>query len=313
MLDAVETTFAEIARQIAVRELALIAAMNPDRVSETLHNNGVDRSKVRVYEVPSNDTWARDHGPVTVYEDSAPLLLDFVFNGWGGKFPAELDNVVTRRLHERGAYGNARLETVDFILEGGAIDSDGAGTVLTTSQCLLTPTRNVGLTRNQIDATLRNTLGLDRVLWLNHGYLAGDDTDSHVDTLARFCDASTIAYVSCADPDDEHYESLAAMERELTAFRTPDGAPYHLVALPLPSACYDDDGARLPATYANFAIVNGAVLAPVYEVPEDGDALALLAQCFPDREVVGVPCRTLISQHGSLHCVTMQIPEGVIL
>ena len=313
MLDAVEMTFAEIARQIATRELVLIAAMNPDRVSETLRNAKVDRSNVRIYEVPSNDTWARDHGPVTVYEDGMPLLLDFVFNGWGGKFPADRDNLVTRKLHEWGAYGDTRVATVDFVLEGGAIDSDGVGTLLTTSQCLLTPTRNIGLTQSQIEELLRSTFGLGRVLWLHHGYLAGDDTDSHVDTLARFCDVSTIAYVSCSDPEEEHYESLAAMKRELTAFRTPDGLPYRLVGLPLPSACYDDDGARLPATYANFLIVNGAVLVPTYDVPEDGEALAALTECFRDREVIGVPCRTLISQHGSLHCVTMQIPEGVIL
>jgi agmatine deiminase len=239
--------------------------------------------------------------------------LDFVFNGWGGKFPAELDNGVTRRLHEHGAYGDACFETIEFVLEGGAIDTDGAGTLLTTSQCLLTSTRNGGLTQRQIEEMLLSALGLDRVLWLNHGYLAGDDTDSHVDTLARFCDASTIAYVKCSNPDDEHYESLGAMEAELTALRTADGLPYRLVPLPLPTACFDEHGARLPATYANFLIINGAVLAPVYGVPEDAEALTRLTNCFPDRKIVDVPCRTLIEQHGSLHCVTMQIPKGVVL
>lgn len=313
LLDAVEETFVEITRQAAIREQVLVAAANPDRVRGALRNAGVETGRTRVFEVPSNDAWTRDHGPITVYENDAPLLLDFVFNGWGGKFPSDLDNAVTRSLHELRAYGDARIETLEFVLEGGAIDSDGAGTLLTTSQCLLTSTRNGGLSRDRIEEALRREFGLDRVLWLNHGYLAGDDTDSHVDTLARFCDASTIAYVSCSDENDEHFESLAAMETELTAFRTADGLPYRLVPLPLPAACYDEQGARLPATYANFLVINGAVLAPVYGVPEDVEALSRLACCFPDREIVGIPCRTLIQQHGSLHCVTMQIPEGVAL
>jgi agmatine deiminase len=160
---------------------------------------------------------------------------------------------------------------------------------------------------------LCEVLGMERVLWLDHGFLAGDDTDSHIDTLARFCDSTTIAYVTCADPVDEHYSSLKEMEQELKSLRTRDGAPYRLVGLPMPTPCYDAAGNRLPATYANFLIVNGAVLVPAYGGPEDDEALTILTGCFADREVLGIPCRTLIEQHGSLHCVTMQLPEGVLV
>ncbi len=311
VLDAAEATFAEIVRQVTKWEPVLLAASDRQHSRSVLRDAGVDLSSVHTYEIPSDDTWARDHGPITVYEDGAPLLLDFTFNGWGGKFTADRDNRVTRALHEAGAFGTTPIRSLDVVLEGGSIDSDGAGTLLTTSQCLLTPTRNRELDQTRIEATLRDAFGADRILWLHHGYLAGDDTDSHVDTLARFCNKSTIAHVFCDDAQDEHFESLRAMENELQAFRTRDGAPYRLVRLPLPTPCYDDEGNRLPATYANFLILNGAVLVPAYNVPEDAIARSVLATCFADRVVIGVPCNTLIAQHGSLHCVTMQLPTGV--
>lgn len=311
-LDIVEPTFLEIARRIAEREAVLVAAADAGHVVSLLQRSDIDRNKFRVFNVASDDTWARDHGPVTVLEYGTPLLLDFEFNGWGGKFEARRDNLVTQELHKAGAYGRTDIHAVDFVLEGGSIESDGAGTLLTTSQCLLTPTRNPDQSRNEIEALLLEQFGLDRVLWLNHGYLAGDDTDSHVDTLARFCDESTIAYATCRDPHDEHFDALAAMEQELAAFRTRNGSPYRLVGLPMPTPCFDESGQRLPATYANFLIINGGVLAPTYGVPEDEEALAILQGCFPDRAIVGIPCRTLIAQHGSLHCVTMQIPKGVL-
>lgn len=312
-LDAVERTYVEIVRAIADRERVLIAASDAGQVNSLLRRAKIDRSKIQIYEVPSNDTWARDHGPITIYEDESAVLLDFAFNGWGGKFPADRDNLITRRLYEAGAFGRTRMRSLDFVLEGGSIESDGAGTLLTTSQCLLTSTRNSGLTRDQIEMELCEVLGMERVLWLDHGFLAGDDTDSHIDTLARFCDSTTIAYVTCADPVDEHYSSLKEMEQELKSLRTRDGAPYRLVGLPMPTPCYDAAGNRLPATYANFLIVNGAVLVPAYGGPEDDEALTILTGCFADREVLGIPCRTLIEQHGSLHCVTMQLPEGVLV
>ena len=261
---------------------------------------------------PANDTWARDHGPITVDTADGPALLDFRFNAWGDKFPWEKDDALNRHLANAGVFGKHPLQPVDFVLEGGSIESDGAGTLLTTSECLLTPSRNPSMDRTAIEQLLEEVLGVDRILWLNHGYLAGDDTDSHIDTLARFCAPDHICYVTCPDVADEHYSALAAMEEELQEFRQADGTPYRLTPLPWPDPIYDEDGERLPATYANFLIINGAVLLPVYDVPQDEEAVRIMAGIFPDREIIPIDCRPLIYQHGSLHCVTMQIPAGVV-
>lgn len=315
-LAEVEPVYVALAREIARREKVLIICLDePHRrwVGERLADGGVATARCELRIAPTNDTWTRDYGPLTVLRDGRAELLDFTFNGWGGKFDADLDNAAVRRLHAAGVFGAAPLASFDLILEGGSIDTDGAGTLLTTARCLLAPTRNPALDRAEIERRLGESLGLNRFLWLTHGYLAGDDTDSHVDTLARFCDAHTIAYVRCNDPADEHYTELGAMEQELRTFRTADGAPYRLVPLPWPRARFDRDGQRLPATYANFLIINGAVLVPVYDDPADTLALAALAACFPQREVIGVPCLPLIYQHGSLHCVTMQLPAGVLM
>ena len=314
-LPQVEPVFTEIARQVSRREKVLISCYDSahrDHIEKQLAGAGVDLGQVILHTVPSNDTWARDHGPVTVLCQNEPLLLDFGFNGWGGKYGYELDNRITRRLYAKDSFGDAPLQTVDLVLESGSIEVDGSGTLLTTARCLLAPTRNPKLGREQIEENLKTLLGIIRVLWLQHGYLAGDDTDSHIDTLARFCDRNTIAYVRCDDPQDEHYAELKAMEDELTTFRAADGRPYRLVPLPWPRARYDDDGHRLPATYANFLIINGAVLVPTYDDPADAIALARLQECFPDRELVAINCLPLIYQFGSLHCITMQLPEGVL-
>lgn len=313
-LEDVERCFAAIAREVSARELLLIACEDGAHTSEVLASSGAVMSRVRLYEAPSDDSWARDHAPVTVLEDGRPVLLDFVFNGWGGKFGASKDNALSQVLHAQGAYGSTPLRHVDFVFEGGSIESDGAGTLLTTTQCLLTPTRNPDHDMAGIEARLLNALGGQRVLWLHAGLLEGDDTDGHIDTLARFCDPHTIAYTGCDAPHDPHYEELGRMEEELRALRTLEGEPYRLMRLPLPAPQYDADGWRLPATYANFLIIDGAVLVPTYEDPDhDAKALEVLEACFPERDVVGIDCRCLIAQHGSLHCVTMQFPAGVAL
>jgi agmatine deiminase len=314
-LPQVEPVFTEIVRQVSRREKVLIACYDSrhrTHVEKLLAAAGVYLGRVILHTVPSNDTWARDHGPLTVLCRNEPLLLDFGFNGWGGKYGYELDNQITRRLYAQDSFGEAPLQTVDLVLEGGSIEVDGSGTLLTTARCLLAPTRNPKLGREQIEQNLKTLLGINRILWLQHGYLAGDDTDSHIDTLARFCDRNTLAYVRCDDPQDEHYAELQAMEQELKTFRAADGRPYRLVPLPWPRAKYDEDGQRLPATYANFLIVNGAVLVPTYDDPADDVALARLKECFPDRELVAIDCLPLIYQFGSLHCITMQLPEGVL-
>jgi len=259
------------------------------------------------YDIPTNDTWARDFGPITIEEDRKPVLLDFTFNGWGGKFAAEKDNAATRKLQTKGAFGNTPVRTINFILEGGSIESDGAGTLLTTTECLLNPNRNPSLSKEQIEQHLKTELGAQEILWLNNGYLAGDDTDAHIDTLARLCPDKTILYMACDDPSDEHFSALQAMQEELRQF-----TEYRLLALPWPEAKYDKVGKRLPATYANYLVINGAVLVPTYNDPADSTALEVVGKAFPDREIVGIDCSTLILQHGSLHCVTMQLPSGVL-
>lgn len=304
MLDEVNQCFVDIARNIVQHEKLLVVCKDSKRIKTLL--KGTDFSKITFVELPTNDTWARDHGGITVLEDGKKAIYDFAFNGWGKKFEANLDNQITKALHEKQVFGRDVIyrNCLDFVLEGGSIESDGEGTLLTTSTCLLSDNRN-DLSKEVIETRLKNYFGLHRVLWLNHGYLAGDDTDSHIDTLARFCDVSTIAYVKCEDETDEHYIELKKMEEELMQFRTVSGNFYRLIPLPMADTVYDDE-IRLPATYANFLIINDAVLVPTYQSPKDEIALKQLGQAFPDRKIIGINCLPLIKQHGSLHCVTMQ-------
>ncbi len=315
VLTQADATFAAIAAAIARREIVLITAYDENHkahVRAVLGKSGVDMARVRLFVAPSDDVFVRDHGPLTVEAGGGLLLQDFAFNGWGRKYPFANDDGLTRALHAQGAFGTSPLESTDFVLEGGSVESDGAGTLLVTARCLLSPARNPKYTAAEIEAVLKARLGVQRVLWLHHGYLAGDDTDGHIDTLARFCDPHTIVYCACPWPDDEHYEELKAMEQELRSLRTASGAPYRLVALPWPSAKLDASGERMPATYANFLVTNGAVLVPVYDDRQDDEALRVIGACFPGREIVGIPSLVLIAQHGSLHCVTMQLPQGVL-
>lgn len=310
ILDDVTECFINIAREIAKREKLLIVCRDVEKVQSLLPDIS---DKILFRQIMTNDTWARDHGPITVFVEGEPCLYDFQFNGWGLKFASNLDNQITRKLFDQETFSSETgyFNFLHYVLEGGSIESDGRGTMLTTAECLLSKNRNEHLRKEEVDAFLKDIFGLKRILWLNHGYLAGDDTDSHVDTLARFCSEDTIAYVQCEDREDEHYEELKAMEDELKEFRMENGEPYQLVPLPMPDACYEEDF-RLPATYANFLIINGAVLMPTYNCPNDEVAKSRLQKAFPNHEIVGIDCRTLIRQHGSLHCVTMQIPTGVI-
>lgn len=307
----VERCFIAIAQQIARFEPVYInvAADGAGLRSQLLHA-GIAPPRLRVREAPNDDVWARDHGPLTVHRAGGLVHLDFRFNGWGGKFPCARDDALTAALARQGAWA-APVERVDLVLEGGAIDVDGEGSLLTTERCLLAPTRNPRLDRAAIEDRLKALLGITRVLWLTHGALLGDDTDGHVDTLARFCSPRTVAFQSCDDRHDPHDAPLRAMAEELGALRDAQGRPYELVPLPLPRPVHDADGRRLPAGYANFLIINGAVLMPTYADPADARARDLLQAHFPDREVVGVDCRPLIHQYGSLHCVTMQIPRQI--
>lgn len=311
ILDEVIPCFVSIAREIVKHGILLIVCRDIDKVKRQL--GSVNEQNIHFHALDSNDTWARDHGAISVFINDEPVIYDFMFNGWGLKFAANKDNLITRRLHENNAFASSvdYVNCLNFVLEGGSLESDGKGTLLTTYTCLGAPNRNDTLDQTAIERQLRDKFGLSRVLWLYHGYLAGDDTDSHVDTLARFCDEQTIAYVACYDPEDEHYEELNAMKAELQRFRTDKGMPYRLIPLPMAEKV-EWNGERLPATYANFLIINGAVLMPFYDSPMDMVAQEQLKGAFPDREVIGVNCLPLIKQHGSLHCVTMQYPEGFI-
>ena len=311
MLDEVNQCFVEIAREISNRQKLLVVCINQAEVKKLLSD--CNMKNIVFYEQDSNDTWARDHGGITVFDNGKPVILDFGFNGWGSKFQAVKDNAITKTLYDADIF----TRTVDyknhnnFILEGGSIESDGKGTILTTSECLLSESRNPQFSKTQIESHLKTILGAQRILWLNHGYLSGDDTDSHIDTLARFCNENTIAYVKCTDPTDEHFEALLKMEAEIQTFTTNEGAPYNLIALPMADPLFFESE-RLPATYANFLIINGAVLLPFYASKKDQEAQQILQSVFPDREVIGINCTSLTKQHGSLHCVTMQYPEGVL-
>ncbi|MBC8205567.1 MAG: agmatine deiminase family protein [Kiritimatiellales bacterium] len=299
--------FLNIAEEVTRFETLIVATPEPDAVREKLSH--LDR--VQICNVETNDTWARDFGPITLLENGQPVLLDFTFTGWGGKFEAGLDNQITAKLHAAGAFGETPLRTVDLILEGGSIESDGNGTLLTTSECLLNPNRNTELSKTQLEEVLAAELGATTFHWLENGALAGDDTDAHIDTLARLCPDNTILYVQCTDPADEHFEVFQALENQLQNLQTLEKTPYRLLPLPWPAAKFDADGERLPATYANYLVINGAVLVPTYNDPADFQALETVKKAFPDREIIGVDCSALILQHGSLHCVTMQIPKGV--
>ena len=311
-LPMVLPVFTEIAVAISRREDVLLVCHDAESEGEArarVLDAGARPDRCHFARAPSNDSWARDHGPLTLRApDGRRQLLDFGFNAWGLKFAADRDNLLTRRLHSAGAYGDLPLRTLGMILEGGSIDSDGAGTLLTTSACLLSPNRNPQWSREEISARLCEYLGVERIFWLESGHLEGDDTDAHIDTLARFCTLDTIAYQSCDDPDDSHFAPLQQMAAELASFPRADGGSYHLVPLPWPRARYDETGARLPLSYANFLIINGAVLLPTYDDPADALAAERLSAAFPDREIVPLPCLELARQHGSLHCVTMQIP-----
>lgn len=309
-LDVVEPVFVRLAYEIAQKEGLLVVADDDDRVAKTLRDGGVNMQNVKIAEIASNDTWARDHGGLTIEKDGGEaVVMDFIFNGWGLKFAADKDNLITQNLKKAGFF--KKIKSVPFALEGGAIETDGEGTLLSTTECMLSKNRNKGLSKSKIEKKLFKYLGFDRALWLEHGYLAGDDTDSHIDTLARFCDKETICYVSCDDRDDEHYIELKLMEEELKKFKTKDGKHYKLVKLPMPSAKYDEDGQRLPATYANFLIINGAVLVPTYNDKNDAEALKIFKKLFKDREIIGIDASPLILWHGSIHCVSMQYPLHV--
>ena len=315
MIEEVTACYVNIATEILKRQRLIIVCHNPEAVKYELAEAKPYFNNLILVELASNDTWARDHGGISVLIDGKRYVYDFTFNGWGLKFASNFDNQITRGLFAKKVF-NKDVEIVnkkDFVLEGGGIESDGKGTLLTTSECLLSPNRNSYMTKEQIEAYLKKAFGLNRILWLDHGYLEGDDTDSHIDTLARFCDEHTIAYVRCEDILDGHYDALRKMEEQLKTFVDYEGNSYTLIPLPMAKKVLDEDNDRLPATYANFLIMNDVILLPFYNNKEkDEEAQKQLQKAFPTREIIGVDCSPLIRQHGSLHCITMQYPVDFV-
>jgi len=302
-LERALSPFIRIAQAIAYGEAVYIICKDKEKISSMFCST----RNMTFIEIPTNDTWIRDYGYISIKEDGQVKLLDFTFDGWGRKFEASLDNSVNHILHKKGYLGITPLENIDYVLEGGSIESDGEGTILTTSMCLCNPNRNDGPTKEEVEKKLQNTLGTERILWLDHGYLAGDDTDSHIDTLARFVNTETIVYLQCNDKEDEHYEALQNMETQLKSFQTKDGKPYKLIALPMTDAIYNKEKERLPSTYVNFLITNDALIYPTYSDKNDTKAGEIFKKVFPDKEIIPIKCLKLIEQGGSLHCSTMQI------
>jgi agmatine deiminase len=305
-LDNILSFYKEMIETIARFEKVVLICSDAEEARDRL---GAAADGVIFAEIPTNDTWARDFGVITVEENGEPLPLDFEFNGWGLKFAANFDNQVNTKLAALGLFGKTAMRKTGWILEGGSVESDGAGTLMTTKNCLLAPNRNALWSAEDFELAFAREFGAKRVLWLENGHLENDDTDAHIDTLARFCDPQTIAFTVCADRDDPHYEPLLKMRRELGIFRAFDGKPYKLIPLPLPKLFYD--GKRLPATYANFLIINGAVIAPTYGVSEDAEALFALKTAFSNREIVPIDASVAARQYGSVHCLAMQLPKSL--
>ena len=301
-LDDINRTMTEVVRAIAPHEEVLIVAPFESDVPVAPFESDVPEEvrrmdEVSIFECPTDDTWARDHGPITLLGGERPLWLDFQFNGWGRKFPADYDNAITMKLWALGPFfGQVDFENHDdFVLEGGSIETDGKGTIFTTGCCLLAPNRNQPLTKDEIEQQLKRRLRAERVVWIDCEPLEGDDTDGHIDTLLRLAPDDTLLTV--LDPD--------------ALRRNPALASYRIVQLPTPHEIVEEDGEKLPATYANFLVINGAVLVPTYDQPDlDRQAVQLIGEVFPGRDIIPIDSRTIIRQHGSIHCMTMNLFEG---
>lgn len=314
-LDSVEQVYLAITQQV-IRFQSLLIVCNDTQhqqaIAEKILGHGISTEQIRFACAPSNDSWARDHAPLTRLGENGAQLLDFQFNGWGDKYPSALDNQISQSLFEAGIFKDTPYNRIPLVLEGGAIETDGQGTLLATRSSILSQSRNPALSEKAVENRLADACGFDRFLWLNHGHLTGDDTDGHIDTLARFCDPETILYVTTT-ADDPDFAEMEAMADELRQLRQRNNRPYTLVPLPAIPPIFDESGGRLPASYANFLIINQAVLAPVYNSPQDDNAIRCLEHHFPGREIIPIDCMPLIRQNGSLHCITMQFPEQVTI
>lgn len=313
LLDAASSAILAAARRVQQVTPVLMIVGDADHFA--LY---ADRFTGETLELPTDDLWVRDYGPLTVFDtDGKAVLLDPAFNGWGARYEHADADRFCERLHA-ARFPDVEYLRADFILEGGAVDSDGQGGLLTTTSCLFAPNRNGWDDPEKADLILRNYFGKKTdVFWLTNGELLGDDTDGHVDMLARFLDERTIVYVRCTDKKDPHYPALKEMWEDLRFVTTPHAKPYKLLPLPLPPPLRSAAGKRLPASYVNFLISNGTVFVPTYFSGEaddhpgkasDAAALAVFEQ-HGKYKVVAVDCRVLIEQGGAVHCATMQVPR----
>ena len=318
-LKEITETYLQLTDVITRYENLLIVAQHLEEVKALVesHISARQLAKISFRQAENNDTWARDVAPITLVPDAQTgkflvqnHLLDFCFNGWGEKFAAEKDNVINRKLYFDGAFNGVLENHKDFVLEGGSIESDGKQTLFTTTACLTAPHRNQPLTKEDIEKRLLLLFPhLERVVWIEHGELQGDDTDGHIDTILRIAPNNTLLYISTDDESDEHFEDLKALDEQARSLRTLEGNPYRCLKLPIPEAIYDD-GERLPATYANFLILNGAVIVPTYNQPKyDKIAIDTIQEAFPRYDIIGIDSQTIVRQHGSIHCLTMQFPR----
>jgi len=303
----VPARFAQLVRTLAAFEPVQVLA-GGEAVMREAREHLAGTANLTLHDIPTNDAWARDHGPTFLQGPPgvAPALVDWRYNAWGGKYPPyDLDDAVPRRIAERSGY---RRFAVDMVMEGGAIDSNGRGTLLASETCLLHPGRNPGRTRAEIESCLTAYCGVRQVLWLT-GEMAGDDTDGHVDQLARFVAPTTVVAAVESDPSDVNYGPLQENLRHLRRLSDQDGRPLEIVELPMP-APISFAGQRLPASYVNFYIANGVVVVPQFDDPADAVARETLSALFPDRQVRGLPATDIVLGLGALHCLTQQQPRA---
>ncbi len=295
-LDEIKKSYKEIIKAISLYEKCLVVCDDIKSVKNELRD--IINNNIIFTQAKTNDTWIRDYGAIDVAIDDKIVSYDFIFNGWGDKFDAKLDNKLNYTLYKNGIFSN-KLIKQDLVLEGGSIDTNGDGVLLTTSKCLLNPNRNPTYSKKEIEKRLKGLFGIKKIIWLENGNLVGDDTDSHIDTLARFLDKNTIAYVKCYDKNDEHFKELDKMEKELQK------TDFKLIPLPLPHPIYRNKE-RLPATYLNFLFINKALLLPVYNDKYDKKVIDIFENFYPKIDIIPIDSNTLIREHGSLHCSTMQ-------
>ena len=310
-LEDVIDCYLKIAVEITKHQSLIL--LTDDKTMAKKIFSDINPDNIIIVEAPYNDTWVRDYGAITVIVDQEFHLLDFTFNGWGNKYRFEKDNLINKLVFKNNIFTEKiNLTSINFILEGGAIESNGKGSLLTTSKCLLSKSRNKYLNKTEIENILKKYFGVQNILWLDYGYLKGDDTDGHIDTIARFSDENTIIYSISDNITDFHFYELQKMKNQLQSFKNELGQPFSLIPILLPDPCYNKKGKRLPATYTNFLIMNKMVLLPVYNVKQDNKALEIIQKCFPKKEIIGIDCTSLIQENGSLHCISMQYPKGIL-